>query len=440
MSWRLRWPRTLLGQNVLLLVATVLISQVASVVVFMVFVQAPRLKDAAGLFAAQIMTVERVLAAVPESERDNYVARLQGQQRPPEIAPAGRDDLPRGPLRLLTRYEARLFLAEVAARLPPDIVLRKSAMPSRLWVQVHIAGRPYWIWLPIQRSEGYMGGLVGAGLSLALAALAALFGYLIHRRVNRPLSQLVSAAGQLARGESPETVALSGPQEIVRAAATFNGMATALADIDAARALMLATISHDLRTPLTKLRLVLAMPALLEDAPGSAERFIDDIDAIVQQFIDYARGGEGEASCVGDLNALIGQLAADFRGLGHDFSLSLGELPPLAFRPISMMRLLVNLMQNAVLYGKTGLAVSSWTESGLACVAVVDRGPGLDAQTLESIKQPFRRGPEAARESIGSGLGLAIAEKIARQHGAILTLANRGGGGLQATLSLQLSV
>lgn len=434
---RLTWPRTLLGQNTLLLVAAVMVSQLAALAVFLVFVQAPRLKDAAGMAAVQIMTIERVLSVAPESDRNRYVALLDGRETLPPSS--GRDRAVPGP-QGLGPHEKQIFLDELAARLPRGMALQMRAEPvPSLWVQVHIAGRPYWIALPVERSARVRTSWITLALSSLISALAACAAYLIHRRINRPLRELVTAADRLGLGERPEPVSLAGPQEIARVAVTFNRMALALADIDATRSLMLASISHDIRTPLTKLRLAMAMPALIQAPHRPAERFIDDIDTIVQQFIDYGRGGDGEDACDGDLNAMIEQLAADFIGLGQPFFLALAPLPAVSMRPVSMLRLLVNLMQNAALYGEVGLEVRSWADLGAVYVVVADRGPGVDLALLQLLKQPFRRGEHATQAGGGSGLGLAIADRIAQQHGGSVELALRAGGGFQATLQLPRS-
>jgi two-component system osmolarity sensor histidine kinase EnvZ len=432
---RPRWPRTLLGRNALLLIAAITISQIIAVLVFIVFVQAPRVKDAAALVAAQIMTVQRLLSALPENDRAAYVAVLDGQRSPPQdqgATPASTLHQP------LARYEVRRFLEGLKQHLPDDMALRVLPSPSpRLWVRMQVAGQPYWISLPLERSERYQGAWIAIAVSAALNLLGLLIAYLVHRRINRPLRQLAAAAERLGKGEQPEPVSLAGPREISSVAAAFNGMSRALADLDATRALMLAGISHDIRTPLTKLRLAHAMPELLE-AP--AERYIDEIDAIVQQFIDYARGGDGEAFVDTDLNEMIEQLAADFIGLGQPFALSLQPLPPVSIRPVSMLRLLVNLMQNAALYGRVGLEVRSWEAAPYIHVLVADSGPGVDAGLLQLLKQPFRRGASSARQNqpaaAGTGLGLAIAERIAQQHGGSLELGLRDGGGFQAELRL----
>ena len=240
----------------------------------------------------------------------------------------------------------------------------------------------------------------------------------------------------------PAPLPTDGPAEIATVSNAFNQMTQALQQAEATRALMLAGISHDIRTPLTKLRLSMAM-AMPDGSDSSfviaAESYLDQIETILQQFMDYAGSGEREAAEPGDLNALIERLAGDFAGLGHEFELSLANLPAAAYRPISMMRLLMNLMQNAIVYGGSGLAVRSWTTGEAVYVAVGDRGKGLSAEELEQLKAPFQRGRNARAHSGGTGLGLAIVERITRLHGGSLQFHAREGGGLEVWVVLPLT-
>jgi two-component system osmolarity sensor histidine kinase EnvZ len=232
-------------------------------------------------------------------------------------------------------------------------------------------------------------------------------------------------------------VSLEGPTELRTVAGAFNDMLTSLKDMEETRAEMLAGISHDIRTPLTKLHMAVAAPESFEAPGASAQRFVAEIDAIVQQFIDFARGWDSEPAVPGDLNGLIAQLAADYMGLGHSFELALAPLGTVRFRPVSMQRMLMNVMHNAVIYGRVGLRVRSRIETGFVILTVEDAGPGVPEAMLLVLTQPFRRGDQAHHKT-GTGLGLAIAERIARQHGGRLELASRAGGGLAVTMYLPL--
>jgi two-component system, OmpR family, osmolarity sensor histidine kinase EnvZ len=352
-------------------------------------------------------------------------------------------------------WQRDVFVESLQRHLPPDLLVRwderhdeaglaanGEAAQERLWIRVHAAGEPVWIALPMTadaRASGITPALI---LSAVLALLAALTGYLLQRHLNRPLRELARAARGVSAGEKPAALPTDGPTEIAQVSHAFNQMTEALHQAEATRALMLAGVSHDIRTPLTKLRLAIAMalPRGSNDAlVASSESYLDQIDTILQQFMDYAGSGERETPQAGDLNALAGQLVADFAGLGHEFEFEESELPVFAFRPIAVMRLLMNLMQNAVNYGRTGLMIRTWRDGDTACVAICDRGNGIRAEELERLKSPFSRGANARTHSGGSGLGLAIVERIARLHGGSLVFRDREGGGLEAVVRLALN-
>ncbi|WP_349607285.1 ATP-binding protein [Cupriavidus sp. DF5525] len=432
-------PRSLLARNIALLVALVAITQACSLSVLLHFVQRPRIERAAIIFADYVKTLDGVLATLPPGAGGAAAARLGAQlQDPAHAAPAPAPDL----AHLMRTWQRDVFLEALRRQLPPDMPVRwQSGDGERLWIRLHVAGSPRWIALPMTE-DARAGGIVTAlALSLALALLAALTGYLLQRHLNRPLQDLAHAARQICAGETPPPLPTDGPTEIAQVGSAFNQMTQALRQAEQTRALMLAGVSHDIRTPLTKLRLAMAMaiPRGADDAfVASAEGYLDHIETILQQFMDYAGSGEKELPQPGDLNALVGQLASDFAGLGLAFELSLGELPPVSFRPVSLMRLLMNLMQNAVVYGKSGFSVRTWRDAACAYVAVGDRGTGIAAQELEQLKAPFSRGANARGHAGGTGLGLAIVERIARLHGGSLQFRARDGGGLEAVVALPL--
>jgi two-component system, OmpR family, osmolarity sensor histidine kinase EnvZ len=433
-------PRSLLARNIALLVALVALTQVCSFTVLLHFVQRPRIDRAAIIFSDYVKTLDGVLAAMPPDEGRAAAVRLGGQTLAPDDLEA---EPPRNPVRFFRTWQRDVFVRALQSHLPPDTQVRwQTGDGERLWIRVHVAGEPCWISLPMTEDAQASGITTTLALSVGLALLAALTGYLIQLHINRPLKDLARAARHVSAGEAPVALPTDGPTEIAQVSTAFNQMTQALQQAEATRALMLAGVSHDIRTPLTKLRLAMAMaiPRGADDAfVASAENYLDHIDTILQQFMDYAGSGEREVPVAGDLNALIGQLAGDFAGLGHEFELSFAEIPVFAYRPVSLMRLLMNLMQNAIVYGHTGLAVHTWTEADAACVAVCDRGNGIAAEELEKLKAPFSRGTNARSHSGGTGLGLAIVERIARLHGGSLQFRAREGGGLEALVTLPLN-
>lgn len=429
-------PRSLLARNIALLVALVAFTQMCSLTVLLHFVQRPRIERAATIFADYVRTLDTVLMAMPRDAGQAVAAKLDAQtQTPGESTQRGQ-----GLSHFFGTWQRETFVRALRTQLPPDMPVRwQSGEIERLWIRVHVGGEPRWVALPMTADAQASGITTTLFLSLGLALLAALTGLLLQRYLNRPLQTLAGAARELSAGRTPPPQPTDGPTEIAQVSHAFNQMLQSLQQAEATRALMLAGISHDIRTPLTKLRLAMAMslPRGADDNfVASAEGYLDQIDTILQQFMDYAGSGEREAPAPGDLNALVGQLASDFAGLGHDFALTLGDLPPVPFRPISMMRLLMNLMQNAIVYGKSGFAVHTWREDGMAYVAIGDRGDGISPEALERLKEPFSRGDNARTQTKGTGLGLAIVDRIARLHGGTLHFRAREGGGMEAVVAL----
>jgi two-component system osmolarity sensor histidine kinase EnvZ len=437
-------PRSLFARNIALLIFLVVVSQASSLSVLMHYVQRPRVERAAATFAIYVQALDELLRATPPEARANIAARLEASRE----LPAGVDVADPVPdvhdfYRTLQR---KVFLAALRRHLPADMSVRWQADgEQRLWIHAHLGQEPYWIALPVPDAAHNDGMTFALLLSLGLGLLAIVTAYAIQRIINRPLRELANAARGLSAGVAPRPLRVDGPTEIAQVSVAFNQMAQALQEADATRSLMLAGISHDIRTPLTKLRLAVAMTSPSDEHNAlavSTDHYLDQIDAILQQFMDYAGSGTREVSEMGDLNALVSSLAADFAGLGHVFELSLGDIRPFMFRPISVMRILMNLMQNAVVYAGVGLSVRTWADdaTGTAYVEVGDRGKGVVADDLDALKAPFKRGRSTTgHHPGGTGLGLAIVERIARLHGGGLQLSQRQEGGLAAVVSLSLA-
>lgn len=341
---RIPLPRSLLARNIALLVALVALSLVCSLTVLLHYVQRPRIERASIVFSDYVQLLDRTLAGLPPDAGRAVVAQFGGQAALPPATPPQAPNL----AAFFRTWQRDVFMQALERHLPPDLPARwQSGNDERLWIRLHVAGSPMWVPLPMAADAQASGITTALVLSVGLALLAALTGYLIQLHLNRPLDALARAAQRVSAGERPPPLPTDGPTEIADVSRAFNQMADALQQAEATRSLMLAGVSHDIRTPLTKLRLAIAMalPRGTHDAlTTSTEHYLDQIDTILQQFMDYAGSGERETPQTGDLNALIGQLVADFAGLGHAFDFDEGEVPAFAFRPISLMRLLMNLI------------------------------------------------------------------------------------------------
>lgn len=253
-----RWlPRSLLSRNIALLVALVALTQVCSFAALLHFVQRPRIERASIIFADYVKMLDGTLAAMPPAEGRVAAERLNAHRE----APTASVDLPGvNPLHFFQTWQRDVFIAALRHHLPADMPVRwETSDEERLWIRVHAAGEPVWVALPMTADARASGITTAIVLSIGLALLAALTGWLIQLHLNRPLDELAQAARRVSAGEAPAPLPTDGPTEIAQFGLAFNQMTAALQQAEATRALMLAGVSHDIRTPLTKLRLAIAM-------------------------------------------------------------------------------------------------------------------------------------------------------------------------------------
>jgi len=283
--------------------------------------------------------------------------------------------------------------------------------------------------------EGSIPLRLGLSLLVLLGTVIAL-SLIAVRWVTVPLSALATAAEKLGRDIDRPPLAEDGPLEVRRAASAFNLMQQRLSRFLSDRARVLTAMSHDLKTPLTRLRLRMETvndPVLR----AKIEKDLNEMQSMVVQTLDYMRDStRSEAAQQVDLMALLETLQIDFRDTGHEVEIKGVAAQPYFGRPLALRRCLTNLVENAIRYGAR--AMIEVEDAGKEVVVrIVDDGPGIPEQELERAFEPFYRGERSrSRETGGTGLGLGIARNIARAHGGDLVLKNRAGGGLEAILSL----
>ncbi|HEV3010257.1 MAG TPA: ATP-binding protein [Burkholderiales bacterium] len=293
----------------------------------------------------------------------------------------------------------------------------------------------FWVMLPRERFELEF-GLQWLGWGAALLALALAGAWLIASNIARPLAALTRAAARIGRGEAHQPLAEEGPRELRSLAAAFNRMARDLESMERERAMVLAGISHDLRTPLSRMRLSLEMSGAEAAAAGAMVADIDEIDAIIGQFLDFARG-VNEEKARQDLGVLLDEVGEHYTRLGRKISVKSNGAGPFPFARMAVRRAVSNLVDNALRYAGEPVEIELKANSGAAVIEVRDRGPGIPMQEAERLKRPFTRLHAARSGPAGAGLGLAIVERVARAHGGALELAPREGGGLVARLALR---
>ena len=426
------WPRSLFGRNLLLLLGLIAIAQISTIALYLLL-QRPRVIEVAQLVSTQVNILDAALAQVPEADRDAYVAQLNqvgliSIQHADPPADEGNYTTPM----------ARLFIREVRHNLANGIDMRLTGGSNRgIWIHANISGERYWIKMPVNALLPYRWLTSALVLWFCLVLSAAVGALLIQRRINRPLRDLAIAAQNVGASGRAERLPTYHASELAIVAKQFNAMMDNLEEMETSRTVMLAGISHDIRSPLAKLRLALAIDEHARELPVG--RYIDQIDAIIGQFIDFGRVSSDERLVDGELNTLVEQLAVAFAERGHEFLLRLEPLPAWPFRPIAMMRLLQNLMENAVKYGGMGLEIHTYKEHDAIVLAVLDRGPGLPEGDEARLLQPFTRGDIGRSNISGSGLGLAIVDRVARLHGGRLQLIRRQPNGLEARVALSLA-
>jgi two-component system osmolarity sensor histidine kinase EnvZ len=423
------FPRTLLWRTFLLIAALILAAVAAYFQIFRTYERVPRAAQVAQMVVSVVnLTRAALVSARPDlrrellldlSEREGirvYPAEADEQLTPP---PADR------PL-------VQLVIAEIRRSLGDDtrIAYERDGVQA-FWVSFRIEDDEYWVMLPRERVERRL-ALQWLGWAVLTAALALAGAFLVVFRVRRPLAALTRAAADIGRGRIPAPLEESGPSEIRTVSLAFNQMARDLERLETDRALVLAGVSHDLRTPLARLRLGLEMAGADPQLKAGMAADIEDIDRIIGQFLDFARAAAGEPAEPLDLAALAREIAGRYREAGQPLREEIQPVPSLRLRPLAIRRLISNLLDNAFLHAGGEVALRVVPADGGAGVEVLDRGPGIPAEEVERLKQPFTRLETARSGTGGSGLGLAIVDRIARMHGGRFDLAARDGGGLVA--------
>jgi len=340
-----------------------------------------------------------------------------------------------------TRY-LNLLQRELASRLGEHTRVAASVdeVPG-FWVSFRLDeddDEEYWLVLPRERATRSFARhwLTWGLLAIALALTVA---WLIASRISRPLKAMARSAETVGRGQMPAPLPENGAEELSRLAKAFNLMAADLQRNEQDRSEVLAGISHDLRTPLTRLRLEAEMSIADAGAQEAVIADLEQMEAVISQFMDYARTESGEPAISYDLGSLLSSIVDRQACVGRPCRLDLAELPELMLRPKAITRAITNLIDNAWKYGGDEVTVKSAAVDSEIWLEISDRGPGIPPAETERLKRPFTRLETARTNASGTGLGLAIVERIARLHNGRLELLPNPGGGLLARLVLPIS-
>ena len=390
---------------------------------------------------AGLVNVSR--AALHQADGINRVALIKtlGGQQAVRV-------LPREPNDKWDAYEVDRFTRRVSrelkAALGPDTVVARAVNgQTGLWVGFVVDRDRLWLQAEATQASPLSSGtwFVWTGIAL-LATLVGSAG--IARLINRPLKQLSFAASRIRGGDLDSRLDENTlTSEIREVNMGFNRMARELARVDEDRAVMLAGISHDLRTPLARLRLETEMSVSDEEAKRNMAADIDQLDAIIDKFMDYARPGEAQVEPV-LVARLIDREVAAFRDPTYMKVQSRVAIDiKVMADDTELGRVFSNLLENARRYGRgtyTGVAevsISSVRAGPWVIITLRDHGPGVAPEKLQQLTIPFFRGDAARTAATGAGLGLAIVEKAMARMGGTLELTNAPDGGLMAHVRLK---
>ncbi|HUV99939.1 MAG TPA: ATP-binding protein [Gallionella sp.] len=397
--------------------------------------QEPHAKQMAQLVVSVVnLTRAAVLSAAPEW-RSALLAELAGSEGL-RLHMADSTDV----LKPLPDYpeEMRLMMEKVRKRLGGNTRFASERNGEEaLWVSFFIGHEEFWIALPKDRFEQPVSEVL-LPWSLLVLVLALPGAYFTAQQITRPLKRIAQAALQVGQGTWPQPLPETGAQEIVTVSRAINQMSADLAANERERALVLAGISHDLRTPLARVRIAAELSAD-ESLREGLVADVEQMDAVIQQFLDYARLDENEARVKTDLKLLIQEVAQQFSAHARMLTLELRDAISVPVRPLLLKRALSNLLDNAIKHGGGDITVRLWREAGNIMITVADQGSGIPHAQHATVKRPFVRLESARSNSTGSGLGLAIVERAARLHDGEFILADNEAGGLLAKLILPIA-
>ncbi|MBA1378885.1 ATP-binding protein [Pseudomonas brassicacearum] len=432
MSLPLRWPRTLASRLSLIFLIGLVLAQGLSFGVQYYERYESAKNTMLGNLETDVSTSVAILDRLPAAERPAWLPKL-ARRNYGYLLDEGQPGMPMLP------DNAPISVSSIQQALGGAYALTYNQIPGpKMHYQAHLRlkdGNPLTIdvrpamaplspWLPM----------------VLLGQLALLIGctWLAVRIAVSPLTRLAQAVETLDPNAHGVRLDEKGPTEVVHAAKAFNAMQDRIAAYLKERMHLLAAISHDLQTPITRMKL---RAEFMDDGIEKDKLYSDlgEMEHLVREGVAYARSihGATEASCRISLDAFLDSLVFDYQDTGQDVQLSGKNAAIIDTRPHALRRVLVNLVDNALKFGGAAQIQVQPAANGKLSIQVLDRGPGISEQELAEVLKPFYRVESSRnRETGGTGLGLAIAQQLANAMGGSLTLSNREGGGLCAELRL----
>ncbi|CAH0534653.1 Osmolarity sensor protein EnvZ [Vibrio stylophorae] len=445
-------PRSTFARTLILLAFLLISSQLLSYLAMFRFALLPSLKQFNQIIAYEVQLMQaddfgvdeqgQIISIAPQTRRallEKLGITLHSESEHLAHQQAGGEDHQRFQDATAIDYLSHSMAEQLGA--PTEVRLSLHNGTYELWLKSD-ALPGYWMQVPLsQITENDFFPLFRYSLFIALIIIAG--GWAFIRWQNRPLVALEKAAQQVGRGEHPDPLPLRGASEIRAVTLAFNQMAKGIKKLDQDRALLLSGVSHDLRTPLTRIRLATEMMGLEDDyLADSIIKDTEECNEIISQFSDYLRATSSLEHTHFSLNQLLNEIAHSEANYGAQFDLQLADFEQTCYgNQVAIRRAITNLVTNAIRYGGGWIRLSSGISADRKSMwfTVEDDGPGIPNELQEHLMQPFTRGDQA-RGSQGSGLGLAIVQRIVEQHRGDIHLANRSEGGLFVQVRLPVKL
>ena len=429
-------PKSAFSQTVFLIGSLLLINQIVSIISVMIYVVNPSYQQINNLIARQVNVLfiaNEHGVAIPQELSDEFISATKMEVF--SQAEAERHGLNETEMYPYFSSQMSKELGGIA-----EVRIHEDGV-SYFWVRPPQAPN-YWIRVPLDAVEQKNISPLVIYL-IAIGVLSVVGGWLFVRQLNRPLKALQDAASEVGRGDFPERLKEQGSTELVAVTRAFNQMSAGIKQLENDRNLLMAGVSHDLRTPLTRIRLATEMMGPDEDyLKDGIVNDIEDMNTIIDQFIAFIRHHKEEALVATDVNILVNDVvdAEQQSKKDREFITDLDKsIPMLMMRPMAIKRVITNVVENALRYSDKEIRVCTAVdlEAQTITVCVSDKGPGIPEQQLESMFEPFSQG-DTARGGEGSGLGLAIIKKITDMHNGEVRLENLPIEGLKVTVVLPL--
>ena len=422
------WPKSLFGRNAMLLAVTVVLSVVLSFVSIYALILNAQVNRFSSIAAELVNTISAAAYELPPASRIALIEKADASPYLRILSPGVVPEIGEYRENQIQRAFMQRFIDQLDFQTEMDW---RVGVDQTLWLHLRIGDDFYWVaaesgtvWTPLRWLFFFI---------CIIVIVVTAFGIVATRQLSLPLSALKQETDRLSLGTDWQMSEIKGPTEIKALSQSFKRMTERIQAAETMRAETLAELSHDLRTPLARLRLAVEMMSEEDELKDSVSRQVQQIDRMIGQFMDHARGIEYEDKTDFELSSLVLDVANQY-SVDADMT---DEIRILG-QPQSIRRAVINLIENALKYGAQPVQVRLSRSPAYACIEVLDAGKGFDPALAEDMQQSFKRGEHKAHVS-GAGLGLSIVRRVVMAHGGHISFSRLEPVGFSAKIRLSIT-